>query len=179
MVADIEHLDQAGITELLTGSDVVIWSAGAGGAGEERTWAVDRDAAIRTMAAAQQAGAGRFVMVFYFYSRLVDGEYPEADKDDDMYAHYNAKSQADEHLRTSTDLEWTVIGPSALTLDEPTGKIMVDESGEQRDLDVPATSREHVAAVVAAVIEEPASVRKTISFHDGDTPIAKAVTQGR
>lgn len=153
VIADIEHLDQAGIADLLTGSDAVIWSAGA----------------------AEQAGARRFGMVSYFNSRLVDGQYPEADEDDGMYAYYNAKSQADEHLRTSTDLEWSVIGPSVLTLDEPTGKITVDESGEQRDLDVPATSR----ANVAAVIEEPDSGRKTLSFHDGDTPIAEAVTQGR
>lgn len=177
--ADIAQLDQAGIAQLLAGSDVVVWSAGAGGAGEEQTWAIDRDAAIRTMAAAEQAGARRFVMVSYFNSRLVDGEYPEADKDDGMYAYYNAKSQADEHLRTNTDLEWTVLGPSVLTLDEPTGNIAVDESGQRRDLDVPATSRDNVAAVVAAVIAEPASVRKTLSFHDGDTPIAEAVTQGR
>ncbi|MGD7003492.1 SDR family oxidoreductase [Corynebacterium halotolerans] len=177
VVADVEHLAVAAITELLAGSDAVVWSAGAGGDGADRTWAMDHDAAIRTMSAARQAGIRRFVMVSYFNSHLVDGAVPGISEDDGMYAYYNAKSRADEHLRTDTDLEWTVLGPSALTLEEPSGKITVDNSGEHRDLDVPATSRGNVAAVIAAVLDEPATIRRTLSFHDGGTPIVEAVAQ--
>lgn len=178
VVADVENLDVEGLAELLDGSDVVVWSAGAGGSGAEHTWAIDRDAAIRTMDAAQQAGTRRFVMVSYFNSHLVDGSVPGVEEDEGMYAYYNAKSQADEHLRTGTDLDWTVLGPSGLTLDEASGKITVDNSSENNDVDVPSTSRANVAAVIAAVVDEPASVRKTLYFHDGGTPIAEAVTQG-
>lgn len=179
VIADVETLDLEGLTELLTGSDAVVRTAGAGGSGEEHTWAIDRDAAIRTMDAAQRAGVRRFVMVSYFNSRLVDGAVPGIVEGDGMYAYYNAKSQADEHLRTGTQLDWTVLGPSVLTLDEPSGTITVDTSGEERDLDVPPTSRANVAAVIAAVLEEPASIGRTLSFHDGETPIVEAVTQGR
>lgn len=178
VVADVEQLDTGAIAEMLAGSDAVLWSAGAGGAGEERTWAMDRDTAIRVMEAAQQADIGRFVMVSYFNSHLVDGEVPGVDKGDGMYAYYNAKSQADEHLRTDTDLDWTVLGPSVLTLDPATREITVDNSGKNRDLDVPSTSRDNVAHMIAAVLAEPASFGKTLSFHDGDTPITEAVTQG-
>lgn len=177
VVADVEQLDLDALAELLAGSDAVIWTAGAGGSGPKHTWGTDRDAAIRTIDAAQQAGVRRFVMVSYFNSLLDDGEVPGVEPEDDMYAYYNAKSQADEHLRKS-ELEWTIVGPSVLTLDEPTGMVTVDNSGANRDLDVPSTSRGNVAAVIAAALEQPASIGTTLSFHDGDTPVAQAVAQG-
>ncbi|MBM6590795.1 SDR family oxidoreductase [Brevibacterium sp. RIT 803] len=178
IVADVEQLDVDAIAEVLAGSDAVVWSAGAGGSGEDRTWAMDRDTAIRVMDAAQKSGIRRFVMVSYFNSHLVDGEFPGVEKGDGMYAYYNAKSQADEHLRTKTDLDWTVLGPSVLNLDPATLTITVDSSGETRDLEVPSTSRDNVAHVIAATLGEPAAIGKTLNFHDGDTPIAEAVAQG-
>lgn len=178
VIADVEQLDTDVIAEVVTGSDAIVWSAGAGGSGEDRTWAMDRDTAIRVMDAAQKARIRRFVMVSYFNSRLVDGEVPGVEKGDGMYAYYNAKSQADEHLRTKTDLDWTVLGPSVLSLEPATQTITVDSSGETRDLEVPSTSRENVAHVIAAALGEPAAIGKTLSFHDGDTPIAEAVAQG-
>ena len=52
---DIEHADTAAIAAHITGHDAVVWSAGAGGGDAARTYAVDRDAAIRSMHAAEQA----------------------------------------------------------------------------------------------------------------------------
>lgn len=178
VVADVEQLDTAALAELLAGSDTVIWTAGAGGSGPQHTWGIDRDATIRTIDAAQQAGVPRFVMVSYFNSVLEDGEVPGIEPEDDMYAYYNAKAQADEHLRSSK-LDWIIVGPSALTLDEPTGMVTVDDSGASRDVDVPSTSRGNVAAVIAAALEDQASIGTTLSFHDGDTPVVQAVTQGK
>ncbi len=56
MVADVEQLSTEELTQMLRGHDVVIWSAGAGGADPARTRAADRDAAIRTIDAAVTAG---------------------------------------------------------------------------------------------------------------------------
>ncbi|MFZ2239195.1 MAG: NAD(P)H-binding protein, partial [Gordonia amarae] len=58
-VADIENLDTDILTELLGGHDAIVFSAGAGGGNPPRTYAVDRDAAIRTIDAAQAAGVRR------------------------------------------------------------------------------------------------------------------------
>ena len=179
VVADVENLEVPGLIDLLQGSDAVVWSAGAGGGNEARTWAVDRDAAIRSMDATQQAGIDRYVMVSFFGSRLVDGEFPGVAKGEKMYPYSNAKAQADEYLRTQTALTWTVLGPSGLTLEEPTGRVTVNPEDLTRASSVPSVSRANVAAVVAAVLEEPASYRRTLDFHDGETPIAEAVTQGR
>lgn len=66
VVTDIEQLDVNGLAGLLAGHDAVVFSAGAGGGNPARTYAVDRDAAIRSIDAAGQAGVRRFVMVSYF-----------------------------------------------------------------------------------------------------------------
>ena len=63
VVADVEELDTAGIAQVIGGHDAVVFSAGAGGGDPDRTRAVDRDAAIRSMDAAEQAGVQRYVMV--------------------------------------------------------------------------------------------------------------------
>jgi len=167
VVADVEKMDIAEITELLRGHDAVVWSAGAGGGNPERTYAVDRDAAIASMTAAQEAGVRRYVMVSYFGARPDHG-VPE---DNSFYAYAEAKSAADAHLR-GTDLDWTILGPSALTLDPPTGRIEIEGHGAS---DKGQVSRADVAAVAAAVLERPGTVGRTIEFNNGDVPIDEAL----
>ncbi|CAN7377050.1 SDR family oxidoreductase [Microbacterium sp. LjRoot45] len=164
LVADVENTDLDGLTALVSGYDVVVWTAGAGGGDPARTYAVDRDAAIRSMDAAVAAGVPRYVMVSYF-GASEDHGIPE---DDGFYAYAEAKAAADAHLR-STALDWTILAPSALTLDDPTGRIdaSASESG--------SVSRGDVAAVIAATVDEPATVDRTIRFNSGEVPIAEAL----
>lgn len=164
LVADIEQLDTAALAELLRDHDAVVWSAGAGGGDPSRTSAVDRDAAIRSIDAAASAGVSRYVMVSYIGSRLDHG-VPE---DDSFYAYAEAKAAADEHLRASA-LDWTILAPGPLTLEEPTGLIEVADPGEGR------VSRADVAAVAAATLHEPATIGRTIPFGNGTTPIDAAL----
>lgn len=165
VVADIETLDVDvdGLTALLRGHDAVVWSAGAGGGDPRRTYAVDRDAALRSMAAADAAGVRRYVMVSYF--RSPDHSVPAGDS---FHAYAEAKAAADEHLATTT-LDWTILGPSRLTDGDGTGGIDA-EASESLTVD-----RADVAAVAAAVLLEPATIRRTIRFNAGATPIAEAV----
>lgn len=163
-VADVENLDRAQLAELIAGHDAVVWTAGAGGGNPDRTYAVDRDAAIRSMDAAADAGVSRYVMVSFLRSRRDHG-LTEADG---LFHYAEAKAAADEHLR-GTDLDWTVLGPGPLTLDEPTGRIETREPGSGR------VSRADVAAVVAQTLQEPSTVRRTIPFGNGDVPIADAL----
>lgn len=167
VVADVEQLDIAGLTDLLRGHDAVVWSAGAGGGDPARTYAVDRDAAIASMTAAQEAGVPRYVMVSYFGSRPDHG-VPE---DNSFYPYAEAKGAADAHLR-GTDLDWTILGPSALTLDPPTGRIEIEGHGAR---DKGQVSRADVAAVVAEVLERPETIGRTIEFNNGEAPIAEAI----
>ena len=167
VVADVEQLSVAQLADLLEGQDAVVWSAGAGGGSPERTYAVDRDAAIRAMDAAVMAGAKRFVMVSYFGA----GQDHGVPEDDPFHAYAQAKADADDHLRASS-LDWTIVGPGALTEDEATGRIDVsagERDGEHR------TSRATVALVVAAVLDDPSTIGKTIEFSDGHTLITEAL----
>ena len=166
VVADVEHLDADELAQLLRGHDALVWSGGAGGGNPDRTYAVDRDAAVRSMTAAQRAGVRRYVMVSYFGSRTDHG-VPE---DNSYFAYAEAKAAADAHLR-GTDLDWTILGPGRLTSDAPTGRIDIGGDGADKG-DV---SRADVAAVVAAVLFLPTTVGRTIEFDNGTVPIGDAL----
>ncbi len=166
LVADVESFDADQFTNLVSGNDVVIWSAGAGGGSPERTYAVDRDAAIRSIDAAVAAGVRRYVMVSYFGAGPDHG----VDPGDAFFPYAEAKAAADEHLRSS-GLDWTILAPSALTLDDATGRIDVDAT------DATSVSRADVAHVIAASVDEPRTAGRTISFNAGDVPIEDAVSR--
>ncbi|MDT5172366.1 MAG: hypothetical protein QOD02_5747 [Mycobacterium sp.] len=170
VVADIETLDTDALAELLAGHDAVVFSAGAGGGNPARTYAVDRDAAIRVIDAAGQAGVRRFVMVSYFGAGPDHGVPP-----DNPFFHYaEAKAAADAHLRAS-DLDWTVLGPGRLTLEPATGRIAVGADAAEKA----EVSREDVALVAAAVLHDDATIGRTIDFNNGDLPIAEALAETR
>jgi uncharacterized protein YbjT (DUF2867 family) len=165
-VADIEQLDTAALAGLLAGHEAVVFAAGAGGGDPARTYAVDRDAAIRVIDAAGQAGVRRFVMVSYFGARPDHG----VPQDNSFYAYAEAKSAADAHLR-GTDLDWTVLGPSRLTLEPATGRIEVGTAA----VTAGEVSREDVALVAAAALDDDSTIHRTIEFNNGDVPIAEAL----
>ncbi|MFJ2541446.1 SDR family oxidoreductase [Microbacterium sp. NPDC087589] len=164
LVADVETLDTDALAEIIGGHDAVVWSAGAGGGSPERTYAVDRDAAIRTMDAAEIAGVKRYVMVSWIGSKADHG-VPESDG---FFAYADAKWAADEHLR-STDLDGTILGPGALTFDEPTGRIVLDPEGKGE------VSRADVAAVIAEAVGSPSTFGRTIRFGNGTDDSAVSI----
>jgi uncharacterized protein YbjT (DUF2867 family) len=163
VVANIEQLDTKALADLVTGHDAVVFSAGAGGGNAARTYAVDRDAAIRVIDAAAQAGVKRFVMVSYFGASKDHG----VPQDDPFFAYAEAKAAADAHLRAS-ELDWTVLGPGRLTLEPATGRIVVGQGKG-------SVSRADVALVVAAALADDSTIRRTIEFNNGDVPIADAL----
>ncbi|WP_067697814.1 SDR family oxidoreductase [Nocardia jejuensis] len=167
VVADIENLSAEKIAELVSGHDAVVFSAGAGGGNPDRTYAVDRDAAERSADGAAAAGVRRFVLVSYFGARTDHGVPP-----DNSFFHYaEAKAAADAHVRAS-DLDWTIVAPSTLTLDPGTGRIETAAQGATSG----TVSRDDVAAVIAAVLAQPATIHRTIQFNNGPTPIDEAIT---
>jgi uncharacterized protein YbjT (DUF2867 family) len=118
------------------------------------------------MDAAADAGVARYVMVSYFGSSPEHG-IPATDS---FFAYAEAKAAADEALRAS-GLEWTVLAPSRLTLEEPTGRI--DATSEASG----SVSRADVAHVIAQTLLEPATIRRTIRFNEGDRPIDEALRE--
>lgn len=165
VAADVTQLSVGELADIVRGHDAVVWSAGAAGSSPEDTYAIDRDAAIRSMDAAKDAGVDRYIMVSYIGARKDHG-VPAGNG----FFHYaEAKAAADEHLR-STGLSWTILGPGALTTEPGTGQIEV--SAEPKQDSVP---REDVAQVAAAALSNPNTIHKFVQFNSGDTPIAEAL----
>ncbi|GAB3887776.1 NAD(P)H-binding protein [Terrabacter terrigena] len=165
-VLDVESATTEQLTDVIRGRDVVVWSAGAGGGNPTRTYAVDRDAAIRSMDATAAAGVDRYVMVSYFGAGPDHGVPP----DNPFYPYADAKTAADDHLQ-GTDLAWTILRPSSLTLDAATGHISAGKG-----ISPGQVSRGNVAHVIRSVVAHPeTTARRIIAFNDGPSPIDEVV----
>ncbi|MEO6511727.1 MAG: SDR family oxidoreductase [Nocardioides sp.] len=165
-VFDIEAADVEAIATVLAGHDAVVWSAGAGGGSPQRTYAVDRDAAIRSMEAAATAGARRYVMVSYFGAGPDHG----VAEDSSFFAYADAKTAADAALAAS-ELDWTILRPSALTSDAGTGRIETSLGGATTS----SVSRADVALVVAETLARPRLAGATVELNNGDVPVDEAL----
>ncbi len=167
LLLDIEQASVDELAVVLGDADAIVFSAGAGGGDPQRTYAVDRDAAIRVMAAAESAGVKRFVMVSY----LGAGPDHGVSEDDSFFPYAEAKAAADTALR-ATGLDWTILMPGILTEDAATGSI---DPAATPSTDTPRTSRANVAQVAAAALAEPRTIGKDLRFTDGHVPISDAL----
>ena len=161
------ELDEAGLAELMTGSDVVVFTAGAGGkGGPEMTNAIDGRGLELAVAAARRANVRRFLLVSAF---------PEAGRGrqvSDTFENYMAvKKQADVHLAQS-DLDWVILRPGTLVDTAGTGRVHAGLAIPYGDV-----PRDDVAATLLALIEKPAVSRVIIELTEGDTPVGEALEQ--
>ncbi|WP_080794874.1 NAD(P)H-binding protein [Corynebacterium pacaense] len=150
VLADVTTLSTQQWAEILSGQDVVIWSAGNGGrSGPAATYAVDRDAAISSIDAAVSLGAEapRYIMVSFLASTSL-----RVDPDNSFYPYAEAKKAADLHLAAS-DLDYLILAPGALTEEPASGVEVVPDSPEAS---VGRTSsRELVAQVITEFVNRP------------------------
>ncbi|MEO6988288.1 MAG: SDR family oxidoreductase [Aquihabitans sp.] len=167
VIADVEKLSTTELSDVVGGHQALVWLAGAGGGDPERTKAVDHLAAVRSMDAAVASGLQRYVMLSYLGAGLDHGVPPSSS----FFAYAEAKAAADDHLRRSA-MDWTILGPGALTLDPGTGRIEIADHPAASSV-----SRDDVAAVAAAVLDNPATVGHTLNFNAGPTPIVEAIEE--
>jgi uncharacterized protein YbjT (DUF2867 family) len=76
---------------------------------------------------------------------------------------------ADDAVRAS-DRAWTVVRPGALTDAPGTGRVTVGTA-----LPRGSVTRDDVAAVLAAVLDEPGTAGVTFDLTEGTQPVAEAV----
>lgn len=166
IVRDLTTLDAEAWARLLTPFDVVVWSAGAGGGSAERTYAVDRDAALAMIDALEELEE--------FAPFLVNVSYAgasEASTDDDgssWFAYVESKKAVDKRLLAS-DLSYEILGPTRLTDEPPQGISLIDGPLNADS----TTSRELVADVIVEAVGrgEPFD-RNPLDFEDGDQPVS-------
>lgn len=166
VLLDIEKAQADAIARAVAGVDAVVFAAGAGpGSGVQRKTTVDLEGSLKSQRAAETAGVRRFVQI-----SAMGVDDPVIGGPDETWAAYvAAKRDADAELRRS-GLEWTIIRPGALTLDDGTGLI---EAGPR--LHRGSIPREDVARVIHAALRNPATIHAQFDVVSGSTPIEAAV----
>jgi uncharacterized protein YbjT (DUF2867 family) len=164
VVCDLESATAEEVAAAIEGADAVVFAAGAGpGSGAERKVTMDRDGAVKLLEASRFAGATRYVIV-----SSVGAESPP--DDDDVFSIYlRAKAEADRALMES-DSDWTVVRPGMLTDDPGTGRVRVQEEAIRAEV-----TRDDVAGVLAAVVDESRAVGRVLYVVGGDDPIEDAL----
>ena len=164
VVCDLEQADVEDVAAAIAGADAVVFAAGAGaGSGAQRKLTVDRDGAIKLLAAARSAAVERYVIV-----SSIGAEQPP-DGDDVFSVYLRAKAEADAALAAS-DRAWTIVRPGSLTDEPGTGRARLTAEAVRGEV-----SRDDVAATLAEVLHEPRSVGLTFYVNGGDEPIAEGL----
>jgi len=156
VVADLEGDFQ----DALHGCDQVVFTAGAGGGGPDKTLLVDLYGAIRVVDLAKAQGIHRMIMVSAMRS-IVPQDAP-----DFLRPYAAAKFAADHYLKTS-GLPYFILLPGRLT-DEPASHHI----RTVRDESLPITvSRENVAECLVATLRYDSLCNQQIILLDGDEDI--------
>lgn len=165
VLLDLESASVEEVAERLRGADAAVFAAGAGpGSGLARKDTVDKGAAILFADAAVRAGVRRFVVVS---SMGADAKH-EGSEIFDVYQ--RAKGEADEYVRGLDALGWTILRPGMLTNDAGTGQVRLEAHTGRGPI-----ARDDVAAVLAELLDTPATAGLTLELISGSAPVSVAV----
>ncbi|MEV7686562.1 SDR family oxidoreductase [Streptomyces bungoensis] len=165
VLLDLESASVEGAAAYLQGADAAVFAAGAGpGSGAGRKDTVDRGAAVLFADAAVRAGVRRFVVVSSM------GADPAHQGDDVFDVYLRAKGEADAYVTRQQNLDWTILRPGALTNDEGTGLVRMEARTGRGSI-----PRADVAAVLAELVDTPATAGLTLELISGSTPVSVAV----
>ncbi|WP_298968212.1 SDR family oxidoreductase [uncultured Roseobacter sp.] len=159
-MADLASVDA--LTATFEGHDAIVFVAGSKGKALDD---VDRDGAINSAKVAEAAGVKRFVLLSSIYAGRAD-EGPDA-----LRAYFHAKHIADGFIK-GTGLDYTIIRPSFLTDEAPTGLFEVAEAFDGMDATI---TRDDVATLFAAAIDAPSTSRQTLEVINGEVPANEAL----
>ena len=164
VTGDLTATDVDTLAGQMAGSDVVDFTAGAGGAGIEVTNAIDGRGLELAVDAARQAGVRRFLLVSAF---------PEAGRNKAMgegFENYmTVKKRADVYL-AATDLDWVILRPGTLKDAAGTGRVTAGPAIAYGDI-----PRADVAATLVALVGQPQLRRTIIELTEGDQPVDAAI----
>ncbi|GGQ66070.1 NAD(P)H-binding protein [Kitasatospora griseola] len=168
VVCDLESATVAEVAGHLEGADAAVFAAGAGaGSGAARKETVDRGACVLFADAAEAAGVRRFVVV----SSMGADREPPAGTDPVFAAYLRAKAAADADVRSRPGLDWTILRPGGLTDRPGTGRVTLAAATGRGEV-----SRDDVAAVLAALLDEPRTAGLTLELVGGNSPVDEAVS---
>ena len=166
-LGDIVQISEEELAGQMRGSDLVVFSAGAGGVDDDTmTDRIDGDGVTKSIAAARLAAVRRFHLISVF---------PEAWRErhtERSFEHYIVvKKRADVALVRS-DLDWVILRPSALKNDTGVGTVSLGPAQLHTEI-----RRDDVAATLAELAHTPDIRRQILEVTEGRTPIDQAVAE--
>ncbi|WP_286256193.1 NAD(P)H-binding protein [Streptomyces graminofaciens] len=165
VLCDLESASVEEVAAHLQGADAAVFAAGAGpGSGAARKDTVDRAAAVLFADAAVRTGVRRYVVVSSM------GADPKREGNEVFDVYLRAKGQADAHVRGLDALDWTILRPGMLTDDAGTGLVRLEANTGRGPI-----PRDDVAAVLAELIDTPATTGLTLELISGSAPVSVAV----
>ena len=171
----ITETDVPTLASAIKGCDTVVFTAGAGGASEELTNKVDGEGLEKTVDAAIAAGAKRFVLVSAFPDKLFAlikslSDAGRGKKISDTFENYMRVKRLSDAYLAESELDWVILRPGTLTIEEGTGKVNAGYAIKYGDV-----SRDNVADTIRAIIDNKALTHKIIELTDGDVPVDEAI----
>lgn len=163
---NIQELSTAQLASLMKGSDAVVFTAGAGGAGMELTNAIDGKGLELSVDAALQANIQRFLLVSVFPEAMRSRSPSEG------FENYMAVKKSSDIYLAASDLDWVILRPGTLSDSKGTGNIRAGQVIPYGDV-----PRDDVAATLARLIEQPAISKAIVELTEGETPIDDALQQ--
>ncbi|GAA3576527.1 SDR family oxidoreductase [Streptomyces osmaniensis] len=165
VVLDLESASVEEVASHLQGADAAVFAAGAGpGSGTDRKDTVDKGAAVLFADAAVRAGVRRFLVVSSM------GADPQHKGDEIFDVYLRAKGAADEYVRGLDALDWTILRPGMLTNDAGNGQVRLEAHTGRGPI-----PRDDVAAVLAELLDTPATHGLTLELISGSAPVSVAV----
>ncbi|MFF7332743.1 NAD(P)H-binding protein [Streptomyces sp. NPDC008150] len=165
VLLDLESASLDEVAQSLRGADAAVFAAGAGpNSGAARKETVDKAAAVLFADAAVRAGVRRHVVVSAM------GADPAHEGDDVFDVYLRAKGEADAYISGLDALDWTILRPGRLTDDPGTGLVRLEARTGRGEI-----PREDVAAVIAELVESPATAGLNLELISGPDKVAVAV----
>lgn len=165
VLLDLESASVEEVAAQLRGTDAAVFAAGAGpGSGVARKDTVDKGAAVLFADAAVRAGVRRFVVVSSM------GADPAHEGSEVFDVYQRAKGEADAYVSGLDALDWTILRPGSLTNDAGTGLVRLEAHTGRG-----AVPRDDVAAVLAELVDSPATAGLTLELVSGPSPVSVAV----
>lgn len=151
------------IKEALPEADAIIFTAGSGG---RDLLKIDLHGAVKVMQAAEEREISRFVMLSSKGSLS-----PDEFADSPLENYLIAKYYADEWLIHNTNLDYTILQPTALVEKTGSGKVTLGAYSTNEN------SIDNVADVLIGLVENHAGIKEVIEMSTGNEPIPEAINE--
>jgi uncharacterized protein YbjT (DUF2867 family) len=164
VLGDVEGGRHGDLAASFEGADAVVWSVGASRHDPAGHPQRIRDGGVRAVAAAEQAGVGRWIQISSMYANRAEQAPPP------LVASMRDKYVVDQAVQAST-LPWTIVRPGGLSQVQELGRVEVGAA-----LAPGMIGRADVAAVVVELLRTGRGIGAEFDLvNDVATSVAEAV----